>query len=74
MLGDYCAGRDKTREGYIDPLHPDEDFSEYQSEPELPKHEEKHEALPSDLHEPNPEDFGDFVDKEKHYYDQHYDK
>ena len=27
MIGDYCAGRDKTRVGYIDPLNPDTDYS-----------------------------------------------
>ena len=27
MIGDYCAGRDQTREGYINPLHEDVDYS-----------------------------------------------
>ena len=72
MLGDYCAGRDKTREGYVNPLHPDEHYSLPEIQ-EMPEEQLKPETLP-EVPQPDEDDFDDARGEEPHYYDTHYDR
>ena len=74
VLGDYCAGRDKTREGYIDPLHQDIDYSDQVLEPPKKKQPQAKLKEPQAmLKEPGAADFDNKEEVEDKYYDIHHD-